>query len=291
MRDAKVGAIGVLAAIAALTVVVPSERQLRVTYEQRAEVSEALYLPNPIVVVSLSFGYRKVLANYFWFKAINYFGKHHAGDRDYRWLYHMCTLVITLDPSMLYVYEFGATMLAWEANDADAAIRLLNKGIDTHPRSWKLYYLRGFTYYYFLNDGERAKNDFVRAAELPDVHPIVTRIAAKALALNDDPTQAIEFLEQSLRGEDNSAARAVIMERLRDLHYERDLRTFEAALAQYKVVRGELPDSLEALAPFITREVSLQDPFGGTYQLSVSKDAVVSSSGRKRLVGKRKVYE
>ena len=159
---------------------------------------ETLYLPNGTFLKGLSLGYENVLADILWFQTINYFGKHLKSDRSYEWLSHMCDLVTTLSPKSIHVYKFGATMLAWEANDYQKAQLLLDKSIKDNPKDWFLVYVRGFNYMHFLKDPEKAHADFVKSASLPGAHPIVIGLAARSISEIGSDEVAIETMNQML---------------------------------------------------------------------------------------------
>jgi tetratricopeptide (TPR) repeat protein len=251
------------------------------------ELSEALYLPNAKAISFLSFGYKKALANFIWFKTISYFGRHFASDQHYQWLYLMCDLVTTLDPQAQHVYEFGSNILAWEAHSPKDAAMLLTKAIEHNPRYWKFPYLRGFIYYYFLNEPAKAKLDFINASHMPNAHAVVIRLAAKALGTEDDPAQAIEFLNSILKTSSDDNTKRVLIERLKELHYEKDLRILENAYKKYLAVNTSKPEKIEQLSPYLELPVSMQDPYGGSYQIDNVLGIIKSSSNHKRLgVGK-----
>jgi hypothetical protein len=176
----------------------------------RDQIREVLYLPNGTGLEVISFGFRNGLSQILWFNTINYFGKHYAQDRDYRWLNHMCDLVTELNPRAVHAYRFCSLMLAWEANYPKQAVDLLNKAISHHPDNWELLYLRGVTRLLFLNDGLHAKEDLVRAARLPNAHPLVARLAARKISSTEDPATALHFLEEIIaETKDPSTIRAL----------------------------------------------------------------------------------
>ena len=129
----------------------------------------------------------------------------------------MCDLVTTLDPKFEASFQFCGTMLSWEAGAPSESIKLMSKAIECDPNNWKYRYLRGITYMLFLKDAARAKEDLVAAAKLPNVHPIVIRLAAKKMAETDDRSSAIEFLENILQTEQDPNAKRVLLERLKEL--------------------------------------------------------------------------
>ncbi|MCB0321253.1 MAG: hypothetical protein KDD60_10025 [Bdellovibrionales bacterium] len=180
------------------------------------EEQEVLYLPNGDALHILSFGYRNILSDILWFKTVSYFGKHYKSDQNYEWFNHMCHLVTDLNPQATHVYEFCGTMLSWELNKPERAIDVLTKAIETHPKSWKFLYLRGFTYMYFLEDGDSAKQDLVAAARLPGAPAFVTTLAAQKMTLSD-PHSAVAFLTEALQNTTDPAQAAVLRSKLRVL--------------------------------------------------------------------------
>lgn len=250
--------------------------------ERDAAEKEVLYLPNGDGLEFLSLGYRNLLSDVLWFNTINYFGKHFKSDQDYQWLSHMCRLVTRLDPDAHYAFEFCSTMLGWEANMPEASIEILNTAIKHHPDNWLYYYLRGFNYFYFLNETEKAQEDFVRAAKYPEAPVVVERLAAKKIAMSD-PNTAIEFLVGRLKMASDANEIRALEGRLKEVVYERDARLLETAARMYKEGSGVWPESLEWMKAKGLFRGNLSDPFGGVYQLNPNTGQVKSSTGYERM--------
>jgi len=249
--------------------------------------AEVLYLPSGRGLEVLSFGYQNILAHLLWFNTTSYFGKHYRGDKDYRWLSHMCNLVTRLNPKATHVFQFCGTMLAWEGNMPEQSIAILSKAIELHPANWLFYYLRGFTYIFFLGDDEHGKSDFIQAARLPEVHPIVIRLASKKILSLDSPETAIEFLRDALQNAKDDQSRKVLTDRLKEMYYELGFQQLERAAAQFKQRFARLPLSLSeleetALAPRELQNADYRDPFGGRYYIDPQKGSVKSTSAKRR---------
>lgn len=169
-----------------------------------SQMHEVLYLPKKESLDAIHFGYRNAVANILWFFTIDYFGRHYRGDHNYRWLYHFCDAVTTLDPGALHVYEFGAMMLAWEQKEPDPAIDLLSKAAQQFPDLWRIPYLRGMMFLYFKRDIDSARRDITASSLLPGAHPTVKLLAAK-LRIQKGATEsdviAIESLIETTRDE------------------------------------------------------------------------------------------
>lgn len=179
--------------------------------------NEYLYLPSGKGLNALSFGYQNTLAHYLWFKTINYFGKHYRGDRDYQWLAHYCDLVTNLNKSMKIYYQFCGSMLAWEANKPEQSLAILTKAINNFPQDWLFYYLRGFTYIFFIHDDQKAREDFVQSAKLPGAHHFVARLASKQILADGSKEEAIQFLQEAIEVASDDTTKSILINRLNKL--------------------------------------------------------------------------
>jgi hypothetical protein len=214
-----------LAFASGIVICLESERRLQqeqFSLEHLSDQAEVLYLPSGEALDVLSFGYKNIVSNIVWFSTINYFGKHYRGDKDYRWLYHRCSIVLALDRKAIPIYEFCSTMLAWEQNSPVQSIKILDSAIENFPRYWKFYYLRGFTYMFFLKDNVRATEDLIKAAKLPGVHPVIASLAAKKLTeqefnQKDSKERAREVLKSVLSTTSDPLVQEAIEKRLEKL--------------------------------------------------------------------------
>lgn len=238
------------------------------------------YLPDVRFLRLVSLGYENAVADFLWFRTINYFGVHYRTDRVYPWLARMCDLVTDLDPRAEHVYAFGGVILPWEAGLPDEGIAILEKGIRTFPRSWRLHFLLGFNYFFFKNDTASALPYIRRATELPGVHPFVSRLAAMLYSEQHGLDTARAFLEELQASEVPDDLRAVIAERLKDVQLTADIAALERAVAAYRDRFGALPRSLADLVASGLLGSLPSEPFGGTYVYDPGTGTVASSRGR-----------
>lgn len=183
--------------------------------------AEVLYLPNGDALEQISFGYRNILADFLWFRTISYFGAHYRSDKNYQWLYHMCSLVTTLDPSAKHVYSFCSTMLAWESNTIDASNDILTRAINKFPADWMFFYLRGFNYLYFKKDFIKAHEDFLAASRIPGVHPLVAELAAKTTTQLKSPEVAADMLRGLIASTSDPTIRSAFEKKLLEITDEK----------------------------------------------------------------------
>ena len=257
--------------------------QLSISDEQISKTKEVLYLPDGSALDILSFGYKNALANVLWFKTISYFGKHYKTDRNYEWLSHMCSLITDLNPHAEHVYSFCGTMLSWEVEDASAAYDIFSKAIESSPDYWRYYYLRGFISFYFLNDSESAKKDFIHSSKLPDAPAFVARLAASKMSLSD-PEQAVTFLKQILETTEDPNQRASLEDKLKEAECKLLYRDLEVASSKFQKEKKSTPTSIGELIRegFLSNSRRyLADPFGERFYFDESDKKLKTSSWKK----------
>lgn len=276
-------AIRTIAAVAALATCVAAVAVTLPWLQQRPEViageAEPIYVPKAEYLRLMSLGYDNVLADILWFRTISYFGKHYRSDRTYPWLAHMCDVVTDLDPRAEHVYRFAGMILPWEAGQATAGIRLLEKGLKQFPNSWLMYYWVGFNYYFFENDLAKAAEYLRRAAQLPDAHPNAARLAARLSAEHYGPETTLHFLAELRNEVDSKEMREVVEENIRQAQLARDLELLNGAVREYQARTGSAPATLVALVDARLIDGLPSEPFGGAYELDAESGEVKSSTG------------
>lgn len=242
-----------------------------------------LYLPSAEYVRLVTLGFNNFSSNIFWFTTINYFGKHYAGDRDYRWLFNMCDLVTELDANKEFVYEFCGTLLSWEAKDATLSNKILDKAIKHFPKSWRYYYLRGFNFWYFLENIEAARHDFEVASKLDGAPHFITTITSRLIASSDNVDTAVSFLQDALQRTKDQTAQKALKKKLKQAMLSQNKNRLTALAKEYEKTKGEKLTSLEQLVSAGYLKAVPGDGFGGTFKLESKTGEIVSSSGKKGL--------
>src|ERR1700722_9392850 len=144
---------------------------------------EVLYLSSPKVLRRMSLGYTGLLADIYWTRSVQYFGRQHHNDSgDFRLLAPLLEVTTELDPKLLPAYEFGANFLAPKppsgAGLPGAALSLIKFGIEHNPKQWRLYYNLGFIYYTEFKDYAKAADAFAAGAKLPMANDFMPILAA-----------------------------------------------------------------------------------------------------------------
>lgn len=244
-----------------------------------APQEEPVYLPKAEFLRPMALGWRNALADVLWFRTISYFGAHYRRDHTYPWLATMCDLVTDLDPRAEQVYRFAGVILPWEANQVDAGIHLLEKGVQQFPDSWLLRYHLGFLYFFFKDDQEKALAQLRTAVVLPGAHPSIARLAAVLARQQYGSETTLAFLDELQQDVESDDVRHIILEQMREAHLAADLTQLQAAIDTYRQRVGLMPLSLQNLVEMGLVAAVPTEPFGGYYEID-EKGRVRSSSGR-----------
>ncbi|MGH9512581.1 MAG: tetratricopeptide repeat protein [Terriglobales bacterium] len=237
-----------------------------------ATLEEVLYVSSPKALKRLSLGYSGLLADIYWTRAVQYFGsKQVQGADEYKLLGPLLEITTTLDPKLLVAYEYGSNFLTAKppqgAGMPDQAIALVKQGIKNNPDEWHLYYDLGFIYYLELKDYRDAADAFARGSRLPNAHPWLKVMAARAAQEGGEAQMARMLWTTTFETTPNKDVKANAAAHLRALKVDADVTSLEALQSQFKEKTGHFASSFAELAAAgMLRGVPV-DPLGVPYKL------------------------
>jgi hypothetical protein len=253
-----------------------------------AKLEQLRMLPRGEFLRPILLGYHHLGADALWLRVVQVLGDRVVRDKDYEWLYHAMDVITTLDPKYEYAYEAGGTVLAELALRVDLSNRLLEKGVNPNPNSWRIPFRLGFNHFFHLGDHLKAAEYMAQAARVPGEFPVgppayTARLASRLYVQGQSPEVALEFLEAMLQQTTDEAVRDQLLRRMKRVSLERDLQTLEQAVRNYTQVKGRYPNTLSELvmSGILTRIPN--EPYGGTYQLDQKTGTVSSSTHYERM--------
>lgn len=198
----------------------------------------------------LALGYRNLLADVYWMRAVVYYGGMRlAGvdQRNYDLLHPMLDMVTTLDPDFKVAYRFGAIFLteAYPAGPGrpDQAIDLLQRGAASDPKGWEYMHDIGFIYYWWLGDYQGAASWFRKAATLPGAPEWLEPLAATTLAEGGDRNLSRQMWRQMAEGSDVAWIRRSADLRLTQLDALDQIDQLARLVARFQTQTGRVPGS------------------------------------------------
>jgi tetratricopeptide (TPR) repeat protein len=233
---------------------------------------EALYVSSPRVLRRLSLGYTGLLADIYWTRAVQYFGRqHHSGSGDYRLLAPLLEVTTQLDPRLFPAYQFGANFLAPKppagAGLPGSALALMKYGIEQNPDQWRLYYNLGFLYYTELKDYAKAADAFAQGAKVPITNPFMPILAAQMAQHAGEFDTARMLWSTTYESTKDPRIRQNAVEHLLALQVDEEVTQLERTVDKYQQEKGQLPRSMIDLERAGLIRGTPNDPKGHPYKL------------------------
>lgn len=246
-----------------------------------ATLQEVLYISSPKILKRLSLGYDGLLADVYWTRAVQYFGRRVTAEAkpDYSLLGPLLEITTTLDPHLIVAYQFGANFLAPKpplgADMPQQALNLIDHGIRNNPMEWRLYRDKGLIYYLELKDYARAAEAFERGSEIPHAHPFLKLMAAK-MAQHAGEADTARMLWLSVYQTTNKDIKANAVAHLRAIQVDEDVPVLDELVAKYRSQKGHLPSSFfDLVSAGMLRGIPV-DPVGHPYRLMPDGQVVVA---------------
>jgi tetratricopeptide (TPR) repeat protein len=237
-----------------------------------ATLEEVLYLPSPKILKRLSLGYTGLLADIYWTRAVQYFGRRHSVSRRFDLLVPLLDITTQLDPHLTVVYEFGSVFLAQKppqgAGMPEKAVQLVEYGIRENPNEWRLYYELGFIHYMERKDYKAAANAFERGSQVRGAHPWMKLLAAHMAEHGGDTATARFLWTNTYESSQDNQIRLNALAHLRALQVDEEVPKLRQLSQEYQKRTGNYPQTWAELvhAGFLPG-VPL-DPIGHLYKLA-----------------------
>ncbi len=249
----------------------------------QVRAAELSYLPKGEYLRVASLGYRQMVGDLIWLKAVQHFGEREQTRQGYLWAYHAVDVVTDLDPKFWLAYHAGGTILGVWAGLVEESITLLKKGMRHNPDVWQLPFIVGYDYFYELCDPAQGAKYFQIASTKTGAPSYLPKLAARLSVEAGDPDAALEFLERFKLQVKDERLRDSLSYHIKAVIAERDIRFLEEGVRRYKARYGSAPSKLSDLVrKGIIGDIP-PEPFGGLYSLNPSQGRVISSGLRERL--------
>ncbi|MCX7959475.1 MAG: hypothetical protein N3B13_10550, partial [Deltaproteobacteria bacterium] len=248
----------------------------------RTEVpSEGFILPRLELVRAASAGYYELFGDFYWLKAIQYFGdnQNYSSER-LRHLFPLVDLITDISPLFEYAYRFGGVTISLLDTNGDLSEKILIKGIRNTPDSWRIPYLLGYVEYYVLNNPRMASVFYnlagrvaIRTGE-PEMGWLIS-LSEKILLDLEDTDAMIPVLEKMYREEQDPMLKEKYFTRFRMALQRRDFKFLTKKVEEFKNSYGRYPVNLDELVEKNIIPVIPAEPFGQRYDIENGKIIVV----------------
>jgi tetratricopeptide (TPR) repeat protein len=263
--------------IAAMVLIVAMAGSVLLSYQleqkrKEATLEEVMWITSPKMARYLSLGYTGLASDVYWTRAVQYFGaKHQRHSMQYRLLPPLLNLTTELDPQLMIAYYFGSFFLSQQppegAGDPDAAVRLVEKGIQKNPDEWRLWYHLGLIHYMARGDYKAAADAFEQAAKNPNALEWVRVMAAVMRQKSGSPEMAAYIWNEIYQNSQNNQIRENAAKHLVALRVDADVNALKQRISTYQQKHGTAPTSWrDLIADGLLAGVPV-DPTGCPYVL------------------------
>ena len=204
----------------------------------------------------MSLGFNGLVADWYWLRSLQYVGRkvaayegnltiddlRPAGVSNLGPLLERAT---TLDPHFMAAYEYGAVVLP--AIDAEAALRLTEKGIRENPQAWRLYQHLGYIRWQ-LGRFREAGEAYSAGARLPGAPGWMNAMAAQMEVGGGSRRTAREIYLRMYDESEDEQIKVLAARRLMQLASFDLQDTTRAALADFKTRASRCPANWREVA-------------------------------------------
>ena len=251
---------------------IPIQRSIDLRTGNDRGVAEVLFLPSGKFLRQLSLGYGGLLADIYWTRVVQYFGrKRLAHSIEFRLLAPLLQITTDLDPHLLIAYRYGSIFLADKppqgAGQPLEALALLHRGIVANPDYWRLWEDVGFVYYWDLKDYAAAARAFQAGSERPGAMDWMRALAAKVAAEGGQLSTSRFLWAEIARQAGNEQLRKNAEDHLIALQAEEEMSKLGELVVLYNSRLGRPARSFQALVVAGYLPALPRDPTGAPYIL------------------------
>ena len=214
-----------------------------------------------------SLEFKGIVANYLFLKVIT-----DAGDEMGRkktinremvsYIVSSVDTITDLDPKFWDPYLFASLILAWNFGEFEKANAILTKAEKNLTNDYRPFYFKGFNFYYFMKDNQKAAEYMIKASKLPGSPSYLPYLATRLSVYSANHKTAAAFLEEMIQTTRNETIVRQLKMRLETINH---LILIEKQVMEYKNRFGIFPKHLEDLITAGFLKKIPKDPHGGKY--------------------------
>ena len=208
--------------------------------------SSIIYIPSGQYLKFATFGNSSLLADLIYVWAIQYYSDYTIPDM-YEYLDHIFSIINELDPSYLDPYDIGAVIAAYEAEDLDLALKILDRGLEKNPEQWLFPYMAAHYAQMIKKDHKLAQEYYKKAMNIEEVPPIVERLYANAIFKSMDYKRALQTWLEIYKTAKDERIKKIASNHIYNITATIDIQKINEAIEKFKESYGRNPMELSQL--------------------------------------------
>ncbi len=242
---------------------------------------EGFTLPRYELVRASSAGYSELFGDFYWLKAIQYFGDraNYVTER-LRHLYPLVNLITDISPLFEYAYRFGGVTLSLLDTNGDVSEKILIKGVQNNNDNWKIPYLLGYVEYYVLNNPRLSAVYYNLAGQIAirtgeTEMRWLLNLSEKLMYDIENTEVMIPVLDKLYREETDPVIKEKYFTKFRQALQARDLKYLQIKIDEFREKFVRTPERLEELIEKDLMTLIPAEPFGNEYGIEDGKIIII----------------
>jgi hypothetical protein len=255
------------------------------SFGEYRSTEDILYVDNGDLLKKVTMGFRNLAADLYWLRTVQYFGgkRLQVTNKNYALLEPLLWITVKLDPEFKIAYTYGSTFLSepfpMGAGLPLKGVTLIDEGIRNHPDYWRFYLDKGFIYFWYLQDYEKAAEVFLEGSKIEGAPYWMIATAGRTLTRGGDRETARGLWEILRDTAETDQQRENAILHLRQLDALDQMEILERVVQAYRDETGRLPASWAELIEARLIPGTPFDPSGSPYVLeSDGKVGITSGS-------------
>lgn len=231
------------------------------TTQSKVDAAKAALGPEPDVssvwtgpvVRALSLGFSDFLADIYWLRAVQYYGRQklEGAPTSYADLRPLLETAAELDPRFEICYRYGAVFLSEPkpvgAGRPEEGVAFLGKGADRNPGDWRLRQEQGLFTFFYLNQAQRGAEILSRAAATPGAPYWMKSLAAQVLTNGGELEAALSMWTVIYKQSEPGLLRDNAESQIKVAQHKILVREMQKAVRAYQARTGDFTSNLDQL--------------------------------------------
>jgi hypothetical protein len=234
---------------------------------------EILYVENGEFLRRATLGFENLAADLYWLRAVQYFGgkRLDVTTKNFDLLEPLLDITTSLDPDFTIAYTYGSTFLSepfpMGAGLPLKGIEIIDKGIAAHPDYWRFYLDKGFIYYWYLQDYDKAAAVFLAGSKVDGAPYWMVTTTARTLTRGGERSTARELWKIFQESAETKQQRDNAAIHLKQLDALDEMDALNEAVRKFHDREGRYPEDFrELVRARLLRAIPI-DPTGAPYVL------------------------
>jgi primosomal protein N'' len=205
------------------------------------------------VVRALSLGFSDFLADIYWLRAVQYYGRQklEGAPTSYADLRPLLETAAELDPRFEMVYRYGAVFLSEPrpvgAGLPELGVGFLGKGADRNPADWRLRQEQGLFTFFYLNQAQRGAEILSRAARIPGAPYWMESLAAQIQTKGGELEAALSMWTVIYKQSEPGLLRDNAESQIKVAQHKMLVRDIQKQVRDYQARTGDFTSTLDQL--------------------------------------------